>query len=181
MSIYCVFATKASAWTTRVSCLSSALLYFVVFYFFFILPLGLWKNNKNLSAGRRLQHSDLPFKETARCLRCARRQVESQFCLLVSRWSLAPFWTIFELPWQLLWYRGTPHHRHTTLSRTFCHASQSGRRLKETVFLCATWRRAGGICWLDAWGGDGFPLLNSATWDLCQTEITPSTGVVSAF
>lgn len=149
MSIYCVFATNTSSWTTRVSCLSSALLYFVVFFFVFFLPHGLWKNNKNLSAGRRLQQSDLPFEETARCLRRARRQVESQFCLLVSRWSLTPFWTIFELPWQLLWYRGTPPPPPPP-SRTFCHASQSGRLLKETVFLYATWQRAGGICWLES-------------------------------
>lgn len=56
----------------------------------------------------KFQQSDLPVEETADCLQYVRRQVESHFCLLTSRWSLTPLWTLFELPWQLVWYETLP-------------------------------------------------------------------------
>lgn len=79
---------------------------------------GIRKKNKNLSSEGRFQQSDLPFEETAEWLQCVRRQVESRFCLhqqLTSRWSLTPLWTLFELPWQLVWYEMLP----PPASRTF--------------------------------------------------------------
>lgn len=118
------------------------------------------KKNKNLSSEGRFQQSDLPFEETARSLRRARRQVEPRLCLhqqLTSRWSLTPLWTLFELPWQLLWYETLPSPPDIPV-QNFCHASQSGQLLMETMFLSGMWQRDGGMCRLDASGMGGFPL-----------------------
>lgn len=91
---------------------------------------GIGKKNKDLLSEGRFQQSDLPFKETAERLQCVRLLFAPTARVKVkSDSALNPLWT--SLTACVIW------NAPLTLPpiQNFCHASQSGQLLMETMFF----------------------------------------------
>lgn len=120
------------------------------------------KKNKNLSSDGSFRKSDLSLEQTGERLRCARRQVESQFCLcqqahvkVKADSSLNPLWTSLTacVIWNALCYTHQPP------IHSFCHASESGQWMMETLFFSGMWESDSGICRLHvAYSMSWFPI-----------------------
>lgn len=117
------------------------------------------KKNKSLSSEGRFLQSHLPF-QAGKCRRCARRQVESRFCLhqqahvkVKSDFSLNPLWT--SLTARVIW-NPPPSSPHPNPELPSCFTKRPASDWDPVPLLYAT--EGWWICWLDYRLIIGFPL-----------------------